>query len=180
MDEAVGVAARLGIAHVLHDDEATARAFLGALGGPGLLHVTSHAAFEPEASLLARLLLADRPVFAFEIALARAGVTAVNLSGCSTGSQLAAPGGEGEGLAAAFLAAGVPAVVASWWPVRDDVAAAFNDAFYGHLANQSETARDVWSAANAAQRAVLDQPGWDHPAAWAPFVVLGAPEGGRK
>jgi CHAT domain-containing protein len=165
------VATRLNTTDVLQGDDATAAAFLSGLSQAGLLHVTSHAAFEPQAPLLARLLLADRPVFAFEIALAKASVSAVNLSGCSTAAQLTAPGGEGDGLAAALLAAGAQAVVASWWPVRDDVAVAFNDAFYGHVTG------DVWTAVNAAQRVVLNEPGWDHPAVWAPFVVLGTPVG---
>ena len=171
--EATAVAARLDNADIMHDDQATAAAFLDALEGPGLLHVASHAAFEPQAPLLARLLMADRPVFAFEIALARVGVGTVNLSGCGTASQLTAPGGEGDGLGAAFLAAGVSAVVASWWPVRDDVAAAFNEEFYERL--HSEPEPDPWSAANAAQRTVRNRPGWKHPAVWAPFVVLGTP-----
>jgi CHAT domain-containing protein len=178
-EDATRVAARLQDADILLDDQATSTALLGALTNGGLLHVTSHAAFEPRAPLLARLLMADRPVFAFEIALARAAVTAVNLSGCSTASQLTSLGGEGEGLAAAFLAAGVPAVVASWWPVEDEVAAAFNDAFYATLAS-SDAPPDIWAAANAAQRAILEQPGWGNPASWAPFVVLGTPPRERR
>jgi tetratricopeptide (TPR) repeat protein len=173
-EDATRVAARLHDADILLDDLATSTALLDALTGGGLLHVTSHAAFEPRAPLLARLLMADRPVFAFEIALARAAAAAVNLSGCSTASQLTSLGGEGEGLAAAFLAAGVPAVVASWWPVEDEVAAAFNDALYASLTS-SDAPQDIWTAANAAQRAILEQPEWSHPASWAPFVVLGAP-----
>ncbi|CAM3725894.1 CHAT domain-containing protein [Kibdelosporangium persicum] len=90
-NEVERVAARLGTTDILRGEDATAAAFLTGLAESSLLHVTSHAAFEPQAPLLARLLLADRPVFAFEIALATASATAVNLSGCSTAAQLTAP-----------------------------------------------------------------------------------------
>ncbi|WP_071289595.1 CHAT domain-containing protein [Mycolicibacterium llatzerense] len=172
-DEAASIARRLASTTVLAHDVATADAFRRLLRGNGLLHVATHAAFEPHAPLLARLLLADRPVFAFEIALEGCSLTAVNLSGCSTAAQATRPGGEADGLAAAFLAAGVPAVVASWWPVHDAAAAAFNDAFYQHVYSPSPV--DVWTAANAAQRELLDTPEYGEPALWAPFVVLGTP-----
>lgn len=171
--EARAAAARLGTANVLVGDAATASALLDALTRGGLLHVTAHAAFEPSAPLLARLLLADRPVFAFEIAFARSAAIAVNLSGCSTASQSLRIGGQGEGLAAAFLSAGVPAVVASWWPIEDLMATAFNAALYADLAATDPP--DVFASVNRAQRALLESPGVLHPASWAPFVVLGTP-----
>jgi hypothetical protein len=176
--EASMVAAHLGGFTPLLEDQATASALLGALTKPGVLHIASHAAFEPEAPLLARVLMADRPVFAFEIALARSAVSAVNLSGCSTGLQLTKVGGEADGLAAVLVAAGVPAVVACWWPVQDKVAAAFNDAFYAHL-NGPGGRQDVWAATNAAQRSLFQNREWRHPASWAPFVVVGSPARGQ-
>jgi hypothetical protein len=176
--EASMIASHLGGFTPLLEDRATASVLLSALSNPGVLHIASHAAFEPEAPLLARVLMADRPVFAFEIALARSAVSAVNLSGCSTGLQLTKAGGEADGLAAALVSAGVPAVVACWWPVQDEVAAAFNDVFYEHL-QSTDGRRDVWAATNAAQRSLLQNREWRYPASWAPFVVLGSPARGQ-
>jgi CHAT domain-containing protein len=171
--EANAVSRRFESVRLLTDDNATSRTLLQGLRGRSLLHAATHAAFEQQAPLLARLLLADRPVFAFEIALAGAPLDTVNLSGCHTASQLMHLGGEGEGLAAAFLSSGARAVIASWWPVEDAAAGAFNDMFYDELTSSAGT--DPWTAANAAQRRMLMERQWSHLALWAPFVVLGAP-----
>jgi CHAT domain-containing protein len=172
-EEADIVSGRFESVRLLIDDNATSHVLLQGLRGSSLLHAATHAAFEQQAPLLARLLLADRPVFAFEIALAGAPLDTVNLSGCHTASQRMHLGGEGEGLAAAFLSSGARAVIASRWPVDDAAASAFNDVFYEELT--SSAGADPWTAANAAQRRMLVERQWSHPALWAPFVVLGVP-----
>ena len=139
-----------------------------------VLHIVSHAAFEQRWPLLARLMLADRPAFAFEIATSHVASHMVNLSGCQTAAVRQHLGGESEGLSTAFLAAGSAAVIASWWPVDDDAAAQFNGAFYQEL--RTPGTGTPWAAACAAQRRLCGTPGFDHPSRWAPFVVAGAPE----
>lgn len=78
--------------------------------------------------------------------------------------------GEGvQGLANAFLAAGATSVVASLWPVDDDMTAVFMDHLYGNLADGDDVA-----AALAATRAAMQaNPATAHPFAWAGFVVVG-------
>jgi hypothetical protein len=75
--------------------------------------------------------------------------------------------GEGlEGLSAAFLAAGVPAVVATLWPVDDVASARFTRTLYQQL----DRGRNVAEAMHDARRALLDGPSADDAAA---FVLIG-------
>jgi CHAT domain-containing protein len=152
----------------LYDDDATAEAVRTALSTADVLHFAGHTAFEPRQPTLARILLADRPLFAFEIACASQVPRLVNLSGCRAGAQRRTLGGEGEGLPAAFLAAGAQAVIAPLWPVRDDAALAFNEALYRELA---EPGADVTQAARRAQLALMADPRFDHPGLWGPFTL---------
>lgn len=98
-------------------------------------------------------------------------VDLVILSACNT-----AAGGEADaagltGLASAFIYAGVDTLLASHWPVRDDVAEALSIATIGNI-RRGETAE------HALQRAIAelrnsDAPQSDHPGVWAPFIVVG-------
>ncbi|GAA5049857.1 tetratricopeptide (TPR) repeat protein [Thermocatellispora tengchongensis] len=154
---------------VYAEERATTEVLKTAMRAP-ILHIGGHAAFEGARPLLARVLLADRPAFAFEIAALRSQATVVNLSGCRTAAALRHPGGESEGLAAAFLSAGAKTVVATWWPIQDEAGAAFNRAFYAALA----TGLPVEDAVAGAQRSLLGTARFGHPADWAAFVTLGA------
>ena len=109
------------------------------------------------------------------------------LSACNT----AAPDGKPEaeslsGLARAFLYAGAKALLASHWSVLDDATEAL---MIETLAAQR--ADPTLNGAQALQRAMASvrtgrrpdgapipgwQPYWAHPAAWAPFVLIGAGE----
>lgn len=150
-------------------DEATTGAFAAAAAGAGLLHVSGHAAFEPARPLLSRLLLADRPLFAFEIAGLEMTADLVNLSGCRTAMGRLHRSGDTEGLGAAFLAAGARTVVATRWPVADRAAAAFDHAFYAEFGAGTEP----WAAVTLARRRVREE--FPDPVDWAAFVALGRP-----
>ncbi|TPQ17955.1 CHAT domain-containing protein [Streptomyces sporangiiformans] len=169
--EAAAVRAAFPHTTGLYDDQATAGATLDALGTADVLHIAGHASFEPAQPNMARILLADRPLFAFEIACAPRAPRLVNLSGCRTGAERRTLGGEGEGLAAAFLAAGTETVVAPLWPVRDDAALAFNEALYGQLAAPGV---GLAQATRRAQLAVMADPRFAHPGLWGAFTVLGS------
>ena len=71
------------------------------------------------------------------------------------------------GLARGFFVAGARSIVGSLWPVRDDEAAIFFDAFYRHLAR----GLSVSAAAAGARRERMAA--GDPPAAWAGIVVTG-------
>jgi CHAT domain-containing protein len=154
----------------LYDDEATTGVVRDAFGAADVLHLAGHAVFEPLAPNMARMLLADRPLFAFEVACARRAPRLVNLSCCRAGAERRSVGGEGEGLAAAFLAAGTETVVAPLWPVRDDAALAFNEALYQELARPDA---ELAQAARHAQLSLMAHPQFAHPGLWGAFTVLG-------
>ena len=73
------------------------------------------------------------------------------------------------GLSSAFLGAGVPAVVASLWPVADGITAVLMERFYAELASGQSPA----VALAVAQRDLRDNPETAHPFHWAGFVVVG-------
>ena len=91
------------------------------------------------------------------------------LSSCESGS-----GGiltcEGVvGLANAFLVTGVPAVLATLWPVDDQATAELMIAFYEELAAGHPAAH----ALREAQRHMSELPGYSHPFYWAGFILVG-------
>lgn len=96
----------------------------------------------------------------------------VILAACQTGVERYY-GGEGMiGMSRAFIAAGVPTVVASQWPVDSDATAELMVSFHRHRK------RDGVSTAEALRRAQLDflnQEGrhYQHPYFWAAFVLVG-------
>lgn len=102
----------------------------------------------------------------------------VILSACNTAAGDGTPGAEGlSGLARAFLFAGARSILVSHWPVRDDVAATLTSDTLRRLNETPGLARS-----EALRRAILalksdpSDKTLSHPAAWAPFVVVG--EGG--
>jgi CHAT domain-containing protein/tetratricopeptide (TPR) repeat protein len=98
----------------------------------------------------------------------------VCLSGCETGLGESVRGEGTYGLVRAFRLAGARQVLMSLWPVPDESAALWNDAFYAELAGAGvgldEAARRAsLSRLRALRRAGLPTP----PANWACFTVAG-------
>ncbi|SIN98855.1 CHAT domain-containing protein [Vannielia litorea] len=96
------------------------------------------------------------------------------LSACNTAGGDGRPDADGlSGLARAFLVAGARSIMVSHWPVRDDAAARLtSDSFAGLKAGLPSKAK----ALQAAMQAMLQDPGdptMAHPAAWAPFILVG-------
>lgn len=163
---------RLFAAPTLHiDPPAAACQLLELSGSIGVLHLSCHGLYEARAPLLSRLLLADRPVFAFEITLSGLKTQLAVLSACQTAEGLMQPGGYIQSLSSAFLKTGVGAVIAALWPVDDHAASTFTDLFYQKLLDGRQT---PVSALNAAQRELRRRPGFDHPYFWAPFCMFSA------
>jgi CHAT domain-containing protein/tetratricopeptide (TPR) repeat protein len=114
-----------------------------------------------------------------EIAALRLNADWVILSACNTAAGDGSQGSPGlAGLTRAFFFAGARNLLASHWPVRDDVA--------GRLTVRTitiERSDKGFSRAEALQRAMReirndvshDKKGdtWAHPNAWAPFVLVG-------
>jgi CHAT domain-containing protein len=127
---------------VLEREAATVAAFRAAVEGQDyeLLHFAGHATFDGRDPLASALLLADGTIAADELgALAwSAPPYVVFNSACSSARagarrQLVSPRGRSNGLAAAFLSAGVEAYLGHYWPVSDSSARQVSDCFYRSL-----------------------------------------------
>ena len=132
--EARQVATRYPGAQVLLGEEATGPAVLAAIPAGGLLHVAAHGRHEPESPLFSSVLLADGPLFAYDIAHHPTRPAQVVLSSCEVGRTDDRPGGEPLGLTAALLRSGVGTVIAAVGRVNDEVAATVMATYHGALA----------------------------------------------
>jgi CHAT domain-containing protein len=83
-----------------------------------------------------------------------------------------------SGLARSFFYAGARSLLASHWPVRDDVAAVLTVEVLKQQQAHPNYSRA--EALRAAMKAIRDDPRvdgkedtWAHPSAWAPFTFVG-------
>lgn len=100
----------------------------------------------------------------------------VILSACNTAGGDGSPDGEGlSGLARAFLFAGARTLMVSHWPVRDDAAARLTTDTIASLRADGPARRKAAALQGAMQAMLMDpdHPDMAHPAAWAPFVLVG-------
>lgn len=130
-------------------------------------HFATHAAMEPGASYLARILLADADLTVPDILQLHLNADWVLLSACSSAVGQGGRGDEIVGLARAFFYAGARALIATLWAVEDDSTAQLVRYFYQHL----KTANSITGALRAAQLEMI-QRGFS-PYHWAGFVVIG-------
>lgn len=158
LEHAAGEVAALGRLYRgsrrLTGPRATTAAVLSALDGAGLAHIAAHGRFRADNPLFSCLELADGPVTVYDLeSLSRAPATLV-LAACDAGLSQVRPGDELMGLAAAVLALGTRALVASVFPVPDEDTQAFMLAFHRHvraglgpaaaLAEAVETSPEQW------------------------------------
>jgi len=127
--EAKEIEAMYGAAARLSGKEATSRRFLGMASGAGIIHFAGHAVSNREAPLFAALALQPDGVhdsgmlFARDIARASfPKATIVVLSACDAAAPAKREEGGVTNIARAFLAAGVPAVIASTSAIEDATA----------------------------------------------------------
>jgi CHAT domain-containing protein/tetratricopeptide (TPR) repeat protein len=166
-------------AQLLLGADATKRAFLKAAPEATILHLALHAIANPVAPSRSRLVLAPEPgqpasgsLFAVEIGrLELPRTRLVVLGACETAEGRIWKTEGAESLARPFLAAGVPAVVASLWPVDDDATALLFTEFH----RQIRRGIDPATALREAQRAMIASPDerWRQPSMWAGFELIG-------
>lgn len=111
-----------------------------------------------------------------EIAGMRFAADWVVLSACNTAGSDGRPDAEGlSGLARAFLFAGARSLLVSHWPVRDDAAARLTTDTFTALRAANGARRKAEALQSAMQALLMDEsdPTLAHPAAWAPFVIVG-------
>ena len=120
--------------------------------------------------------LDDGVLKASEAAVLQLSAELVILSACNTAgpSEREGPGVEGlSGLARAFFYAGARSLLASHWPVYDEVAERLTVLTVQELDTANESAKAV-----ALQRAIIavrddKHKDWSHPSVWAPLVLVG-------
>lgn len=139
------------------------------VGEPGLVFTPPRAASLADDGLLT----------ASEVASLHLGAHWVILSACNTASGDGSEGAPGlSGLARAFFFAGAESLLASHWPVRDDVAAVLTVRLFQLMRDNPGLSRA--EALQRAEREIRDDPrkdvvlqSWAHPSAWAPFSLIG-------
>jgi CHAT domain-containing protein len=143
------------------------------LARSGAIHFAGHSVADeqsPWRSPVPFLRLDDGGVAtAADVAALRLGARLAVLSSCETVDGRVVSGEGVVGLSSAFLAAGVPTVVASLWRVDDRATRRLMEVFYQSLLWGAEPA----AALRAARRAVRNDPATRHPFYWAGFVIVG-------
>lgn len=140
-----------------------------ALHGHGIIHVGAHVRADDHNAWQSAILVGGDEFDAVDIAAMELDARLVVLASCGSATGRVISGEGVQGLASAFLAAGVPSVVASLWPVDDDLTALLMDRFYHHLSAGVRAA----DALDQARRDLRDDPATSHPLAWAGFVLVG-------
>jgi CHAT domain-containing protein len=171
--EALAVAALYKDSHLLMGEDATQQRILDGLPGTDVLHLAAHVVVDPRNPLNSLVATADpgrAPLRAADLDTVRlAGVKLVFLAACDTAAGFADGDREGvAGLARAFLAAGVPSVVATLWAVDDQSASQLAATFHSFLLKGESPAH----ALRYAQLALLSEPSSSAPFAWATFQLF--------
>ncbi|MBM4116920.1 CHAT domain-containing protein [bacterium] len=134
------------------------------------LHLITHGRFRADNPHFSRLATDDGAVFLADLADLELAAELVVLSACESGEVLGEQGGELDGVAHGFLAAGARTLVASRWRVHDAATRDFMAAFYAEYlaAAEADAGRALWAAARALREAR------GHPFFWGGFSVYGA------
>ena len=147
-----------------------------AFGGHDLLHFASHTELDNERPWRSGILVAareagpDRWLRADRIATLELDARLAVLAGCESAGGRVLTGEGLQGLTSAFLAAGVPTLVATLWPIDDAAAARLMDRFYDGLARGLTVQAALGSARASAARE------GESPADWAGYVIVGDPD----
>ena len=178
-------------AQLLSRDQATESSLVRQIGESNIVHLATHVLINEQAPLLSSIVLAEEghpppvadresgsEVFdgnlqAYEIYQLRLARTRlVILSGCRSALGFYLRGEALSGLAQAFLAAGVPAVIASLWDVDDDSTAELMRAFHSQYRLQRRNFAESLRQAQCALITGADAK-YRHPYYWAAFLLTG-------
>ena len=151
------------------------------LAGFQVLHFAAHTRLDDQHPWRSALQLAggadEEPgttLQAAQIAACRLPARLAVLAACESAGGTILSGEGVLGLTSAFAAAGVPAVVASLWPVNDEVTSALTRRFYRELERGVATG----AALRSAQLALAADERTARPFYWAGFVLVG--DGGES
>ncbi len=172
-EEAQAVAKLYSSSRVLVGEQATREQILDEMPGSDIVHLAAHVVVDPRNPLGSWVATADlgrEPLRASDLdAGTVAGVELVFLSACDTAPGFADGDREGAaGLARALLASGVPSVVATLWPVKDEAARRLATVFHSRLLE----GRPPSEALRLTQLNLLSEPALNDPFAWVPFQLF--------
>jgi CHAT domain-containing protein len=177
--EAETVARLFPLGRTLLGEKATKAAFLEAASSSSLVHFGGHSVLDLEHPLSSHLVLAtdkrrsdDGVLYARDLFRQRFAATRlVVLASCNSAGGRIARGEEVSGLAGAFVAAGVPAIVGTLWQVEDAASRAFFARFYRRL----RSGADAVTALRTAQVEMLQDanPAFHAAQSWAGFELVG-------
>lgn len=171
-------------------ESATESRFVQAVRGQGIIHLAAHGLVdERHGNLFGAIALtpvrdeqggADDGLLTYNeiLHLPLQGCELAVLSACQTNVGPDRPMEAGATLAQAFFAAGVRRVVASQWSVSDSSTVELMETFFRTLAASLATSSPLHtaSALHGAKQKVRNDPRWQAPYFWAPFVLLGPGE----
>ena len=158
--------------HCYLESNATIAQLLEQAPGSPIIHVATHGMSRLDSPNFSYVHLADGHFNAIDaLSLNLEECELVTLSGCETGLALSGGGDEQLGLGRAFLAAGVPSLVMSLWPVEDNATNELMLLFYQNLLNGESKVQ----ALRTAQCSLLHRTssGYAHPYFWAAFRLVG-------
>ena len=171
--------AKLYGATALTGDEAVVSRVKASLAEADVIHLATHAVTDNDSPLLSKLLLASvrdemhhpsssyiTAADIYRMKLRRARL--VVLSACQTGVEKTYRGEGAIGLARPFIAAGVPLVVGSLWPVESEATASLMISFHKH---RKEGKPSVEALRHAQREAITNSKRSTF--GWAAFVVMG-------
>ncbi len=167
-DEAREVAARFGTVPLL-GSAATKEAVLSHLVDASLIHLATHAFFDPNNPLESGIVLANGVLTARAVLQHRLHADLLVLSACESGQVGSLGGEELAGLSQAFLQAGVRSLLVSLWQVNDPATATLMQAFYTSRQEGADKAQALRQAMTQLQQNLH----WAHPYYWGAFVLLG-------
>ncbi len=141
------------------------------------IHVATHGIVDAQVPQLSALVLGsydasgnvvDGAVRVADLSLQTLSADVAVFSACDTALGKEVPSEGLVGISSTVLARGAGAVVASLWPVSDEIGARLMTEFYRHLLHDSMSAP---AALGAAMRSVVSRDGSVDPALWAAFQV---------
>ena len=166
---------------LLTEAQATKRNVNTEMQHADVIHLASHYVVDERSPMLSKLLLARDEADAEADGLLRADeiyrekplrARLIVLSGCQTGVERYYNGEGMIGMSRMFIAAGVPLVVASLWPVDSDSTAELMIKFHSY---RKQEGHPTIEALRKAQLEMIDSPDprFRRPNLWAPFILIG-------
>ncbi len=170
-DEALRIARTLPGSRLLLGGDATKAEVLKALSTSSLLHLASHAEFDPHDPFGTGVALAGEGggiemLTVPEIVRLAAVPRLIVLSACETRLASVSHSDDPIGLATAFLIAGAETIVSSLWQVSDEATAELMESFYSALA----TLPPIEALAKAQRRLASGRGGFDA-SSWGAFTA---------